>query len=46
MNLQVSDIPENWNPGCVKSFNRWATRIHNHEKRRYGIPIRTFKNKN
>lgn len=40
MNLIVNYLPENWNPDCTKSINRWFRRIEKHEKKKLGIPLR------
>lgn len=33
MNLHINHIPENWNPECTKSFNRWISKVYRHVKK-------------
>lgn len=29
INLRVNSLPENWNPGCTESINKWFDKIGN-----------------
>jgi hypothetical protein len=38
MNLQIT-IPNNWNPNCTKTINKWFTKIERSTRKQKGLKL-------